>query len=47
MGIDMDLLRESMALTPKERLRLHDIAMRRVLMLEKALAVSRAKRSTS
>ena len=40
-GCDMDLLEESLALTPAERLRLHDIAVRRVEQLEAAMRESR------
>jgi hypothetical protein len=36
-GCDMDLLAESLALTPAERLRLHTIALRRVQQLEAAM----------
>jgi hypothetical protein len=35
-GCDMDLLAESLALTPAERLRLHTIALRRIEQLEAA-----------
>jgi len=40
-GIDMDLLAESLALTPAERLRLHMIALRRVERLEAAMKRAR------
>jgi hypothetical protein len=36
-GCDMDLLEESLALSPSERLRLHDIALGRVAQLEAAM----------
>ena len=36
-GCDMDLLAESFALSPAERLRLHDIALRRIEQLEVAM----------
>lgn len=36
-GCDMDLLEESLSLTPAERLRLHDIAIERVRQLEIAI----------
>ena len=36
-GCDMDLLEESLGLTPTERLRLHTIALRRVELLEAAM----------
>jgi hypothetical protein len=36
-GCDMDLLEESLSLSPEERLRLHDIALRRIELLEKAM----------
>jgi hypothetical protein len=36
-GCDMDLLAESLTLTPAERLRLHNIAIRRVEQLESAM----------
>ena len=36
-GCDMDLLEESLALPPAERLRLHTIALRRIEQLEAAM----------
>lgn len=36
-GCDMDLLAESLTLTPAERLRLHDIAVKRIELLEAAM----------
>jgi hypothetical protein len=36
-GYDMDLLAESLSLSPAERLRLHAIALRRVELLEAAM----------
>jgi hypothetical protein len=40
-GCDMDLLDESLALSPAERLRLHTIALRRLEQLEAAMRKAR------
>ena len=37
LGCDMELLAESLALSPAERLRLHTIALRRIERLEAAM----------
>src|SRR5262245_47369106 len=40
-GLDMDLLEESLLLSPEERLRLHAIALNRVEVLERAMKGSK------
>ena len=40
-GHDMSLREESLGLTPTERLRLHDLALARVILLEEAVARKR------
>ncbi len=41
-GFDMDLLKESLELSPDERLRLHEIALRRLTRLEAAFKDARS-----
>ncbi len=46
-GCDMDLLAESLTMTPAERLRLHDIAVTRIEQLEAAMKAARDVDSSS
>ncbi|HEX7881006.1 MAG TPA: hypothetical protein VF720_16465 [Candidatus Eisenbacteria bacterium] len=41
-GHDMDMLEESIELSPEERLRLHELGMERVRLLEAAMTQARA-----